>query len=80
MFSLSSAVKFVVNASLFAKCRNLSSIKIKIGVIQSINSSCITLAMFVGVVALCYKHHITECHNSHKHGQSLLNSITHALM
>ena len=26
-----------------------------------------TLAMFVGVVALRYQHHITKCHNSHKH-------------
>ena len=29
-----------------------------------------TLTMFVGVVALRYQHHTTECHNSHMHSQS----------
>ena len=28
--------------------------------------------MFVGVVALRYQHHTTECHNSHKRSQSPL--------
>ena len=31
-----------------------------------------TLTMFVEVVALRYQHHITECHNSHKHSRSPL--------
>ena len=36
-----------------------------------------TLAMFVGVVALCYQcvELIMECHNSHKHSQSLLTRV-----
>ena len=34
-----------------------------------------TLTMFVEVVALRYKQHITECHNSHKHSQSPLTRV-----
>ena len=33
--------------------------------------------MFVGVVALRYQHH-TTCHNSHKHIQSHLTTVSHA--
>ena len=35
-----------------------------------------TLTMFVGVVTLRYQHHITECHNSHKHSQSPFTSTS----
>ena len=31
--------------------------------------------MLVGVAALHYQQHTTECHNSHKHSQSPLTSI-----
>ena len=35
----------------------------------------LNVAIWVGVVALRYQHHTTECHNSHKHSQSPLTNL-----